>query len=129
MPRPRKFTIEQCRKIHATAVAKAALDGGFPVHKDRLLVGVASRDDAGPKISTVSLVMVPSNVGDHRPAAPRAYELYLRANQLSDDRRRWTLAKNLYANARRALWIRSPRHTDSRAGAAALAGFRIATVQ
>jgi serine/threonine protein kinase len=30
------------------------------------------------------------------PAAPRAYELYLRANQLSYDRRRWTLAKNLY---------------------------------
>ena len=30
------------------------------------------------------------------PATPRAYELYLRANQLSYDRPRWTLAKNLY---------------------------------
>jgi len=30
------------------------------------------------------------------PATPRAYELYLRANQLSYDRTQWTLAKNLY---------------------------------
>jgi len=30
------------------------------------------------------------------PATPRAYELYLRANQLSHDRPRWALAKNLY---------------------------------
>ena len=30
------------------------------------------------------------------PATPRAYELYLRANQLSHDRPRWRLAKNLY---------------------------------
>jgi serine/threonine protein kinase/tetratricopeptide (TPR) repeat protein len=30
------------------------------------------------------------------PATPRAYDLYLRANQLSYDRPRWMLAKNLY---------------------------------
>src|SRR5262245_111905 len=36
--------------------------------------------------------LVPQEV----PAAPRAYELYLRANQLSYDRPRWRLAKNLY---------------------------------
>src|SRR5262245_8093206 len=30
------------------------------------------------------------------PATPRAYELYLRANQLSYDRPQWTLAKKLY---------------------------------
>ena len=30
------------------------------------------------------------------PATPRAYDLYLRANQLSHDRPRWALAKNLY---------------------------------
>jgi serine/threonine protein kinase len=30
------------------------------------------------------------------PATPRAYELYLRANQLSYDRPRWALAKDLY---------------------------------
>jgi len=44
---------------------------------------LADRDDS---------TLVPQDV----PAAPRAYELYLRANQLSYDRRRWTLAKNLY---------------------------------
>jgi TolB-like protein len=30
------------------------------------------------------------------PATPRAYELYLRANQLSYDRQRWRLAKSVY---------------------------------
>jgi TolB-like protein len=37
-------------------------------------------------------ILVPQDV----PATPRAYELYLRANQLSYDRPRWALAKELY---------------------------------
>jgi tetratricopeptide (TPR) repeat protein len=45
-----------------------------------------------PLANSDDSALVPQDV----PAASRAYELYLRANQLSYDRRRWTLAKNLY---------------------------------
>ena len=45
--RPRRVTVEQCSRINAVSLARAALKAGFTVDYGRLLIGVASsRDEA-----------------------------------------------------------------------------------
>lgn len=65
---PKRFTVEQCTTIKAVSLARAALKAGLPVDDSRLLVGVASSNDEAARQAgmTVSLVLVPSNVGGHR---------------------------------------------------------------
>jgi hypothetical protein len=64
----RKFTLEQCARIEAMSLARAALRAGLTVDDGRLWVGVASSSDEAKRRARmiVSLALVPSNVGGHR---------------------------------------------------------------